>query len=108
MRCVALYKNLRECGYNPLATLALMLNFDRAVQWCERVWYCHHNARVIADFEHRMACVLTTCTSGMSKPYYTIEAMQTEINDYIQQCVEEGIDAWCEDYGVNRQEIENG
>jgi hypothetical protein len=53
--------------------------------WCARVYYCHHNARVIADFEHRMAVVLCEVTRGMSKPYYTIDAMLSEIADKQQQ-----------------------
>lgn len=64
--------------------------WERIKAWFERVYYCHHNARVLADFEYRMACVLTTCTSTMSKPYYTIEAMQAEINDFMQKQYDEG------------------
>lgn len=55
----------------------------RVREWCERVVYCHHNARVLADMEHRFSCVLTHCTHRMSKPYYTVEAMRAEIDDYI-------------------------
>lgn len=43
------------------------LRLDEIRDWFLRVWYCHHNARVIADFEHRMSCVLTTaraCRAG--------------------------------------------
>lgn len=71
-------------------TLFYRLQLDKIRAWFERVWYCHHNARVIADFEHRMACVLTTCTDSMSKPYYTIEAMQCEIEAYVQKKYDEG------------------
>lgn len=70
--------------------VAYTLRLDEAWDWILRVWFCHHNARVIADFEHRMAVVLTTCTRGMSKPYYTAEAMQAEIEDYLQAKYDEG------------------
>lgn len=63
--------------------LYLTLRLDVIKEWFERVYYCHHNARVIADFEHRMACVLCECTSGMSKPYYTKEAMIAEIQSFM-------------------------
>jgi hypothetical protein len=71
-------------------TLFYTLRLDEIRDWFLRIWFCHHNARVIADFEHRMACVLTTCTSGMSKPYYTFEAMRCEIEQYLQDRYDEG------------------
>jgi hypothetical protein len=59
---------------------------DEIKLWCERVWYCHHNARVIADFEHRMAIVLCEATGDLlSKPYYTAEAMALSIRDHHQR-----------------------
>jgi hypothetical protein len=67
-----------------------MIWFDRIRNWFLRVWYCHHNARVIEDFERRMSLVLCECTRGMSKPYYSIEAMRTEIQDFLQDSYDEG------------------
>lgn len=57
----------------------------RAWDYAESLIFHRHNARVITDFEHRMACVLCECTNGMSKPYYDIESMRYEINDYHQE-----------------------
>ena len=68
------------------------LRLDEAWAWFERVYYCHHNARVIADFEWRMSCVLTECTRGMSKPYYDIEDMRVQIQDFLTETYQEGYD----------------
>lgn len=76
--------------------------------WFLQIWFCHRNARVIIDFERRMAAVLTTCTRGMSKPYYTAEAMVAEINDFINESAEEAIDDWCKDHSIDRAKIEAG
>lgn len=59
--------------------LLLTLRLDQMRDWFLRIYHCHHNARVIADFEHRMTIVLCECTRGMSKPYYTVDAMLSEI-----------------------------
>lgn len=64
----------------------------RAIEWCQRVYYCHHNARVLADMEHRLSCVLCECTDRMSKPYYTVEAMRSEIQDFLTKNYQEGYD----------------
>lgn len=61
------------------------LEFQPWWNWLQAYRYAQHNRRVIADFEHRMACVLTTCTKTMSKPYYHFEDMRVEIEDYIQE-----------------------
>ncbi len=66
-------------GFWQYAISALRL--DAAKEWFERVIYCHHNARVLADMEWRLGCVLCDVTRGMSKPYYTLEAMLAEIHD---------------------------
>lgn len=56
-----------------------------------RIWFCHHNARVIADFEERMTSVIYTATGGrMSKPYYTKETMIAEINEHLSNQYDEG------------------
>lgn len=68
-----------------------------AIEWCERIIYCHHNARVIRDFEHRMAIVLCEVTQGMSKPYYTTEAMLSGIVDKRQSDDEYAIETFIED-----------
>lgn len=45
--------------------------------------------------EHRLSCVLTSTTRGMSKPYYTWEAMRGEINAFqneqYDEAYEEGV-----------------
>lgn len=53
--------------------------------WVERVWFCHHNARVLSDMEWRFGCVLNHVTRSMSKAYYTIEAMYAEIDDFLAE-----------------------
>lgn len=66
---------------------------DDAFSWITRVIYCHHNARVLADMEWRFSVVLSEVTRGMSKPYYTKEAMLAEIQA-----------KWIEDYDEAYQE----
>lgn len=101
---VVTVKTARIVGWRR--ALATALRIAELRDWAERIWFCHHNARVIADFEYRMACVLTHCTRGMSKPYYTAEAMQAEIADYFEQYADEAIDDWCKDHGVDRAKAE--
>jgi hypothetical protein len=72
-------------------------NLFEAIEWCERIIYCHHNARVIADLEHRMAIVLCEVTRGMSKPYYTTDAMLSEIADKRQSDDEYAVESFIED-----------
>lgn len=56
-----------------------------------RIFYCHHNARVIADFEDRMTSVIYTATNGkMSKPYYPKEVMIYEIEQALSDQYDEG------------------
>lgn len=74
---------IRLVGFRDWVRFTLRL--PDIIGWFQRVYYCHHNARVIADFEDRMSFVLWSCTKGMSKPYYDKHAMVAEIN------------AWCED-----------
>jgi hypothetical protein len=95
-------QQLRMLGWRRW--LFFTLRLDEIGAWFERVYYCHHNARVISDFEWRMACVLTECTRGMSKPYYTIEAMRAEISDYQQQLYKDGYD---EGYADAKAEFED-
>lgn len=62
--------------------------------WFLQIWYCHHNARVLADMEYRFGCVLSRTTGVMSKAYYTVPAMYAEID---RRAMEE-CDAAVEDY----------
>jgi hypothetical protein len=70
---------------------------DDGVEWCLRVLLAHHNARVLADMEWRLGCVLCECTSGMSKPYYTLEAMRDEIRSYINAQCEQAVEDYQEE-----------
>lgn len=83
-----------------------------AREWCERIIYCHHNARVLAEMEWRLGCVLNHCTRGMSKPYYTLDDMRKEIDLYVSDLIDEALAdemeplqnprplaEWHEDYG---------
>jgi hypothetical protein len=74
--------------------------------WFLQIWFCHHNARVLADMEWRMACVLTSCTDCMSKPYYTIEAMQSEIADYHTNLMDEAVADYKKDHDCHCDEVE--
>ena len=51
-------------------------------EWFLQIFYCHHNARVLADMEARFGYVLSRTTQHMSKPYYTIEAIDQAIDAY--------------------------
>lgn len=62
--------------------LILTLRFREIRDWFLQIWFCHHNARVLADMEYRLGCVLSETTRGMSKAYYTWEVMQSEIQAY--------------------------
>lgn len=86
----------------PWSWLLLTLRLDGVRDWFLRIYFCHHNARVIEDFEHRMSLVLCECTQGMSKPYYTAEAMIGEIQSYLSDKYDEGYEDGCEDM---RQEL---
>ena len=66
--------------------------------WFLRIWFCHHNARVIADFEYRMSCVLDHCTRGMSKPYYTVEAMRAAIDEHIQDLCNDAVNEYIQEH----------
>jgi len=82
-------------GFWQYAISALRL--DAAKEWFERVIYCHHNARVLADMEWRLGCVLCDVTRGMSKPYYTLEAMRDEISS-------KAVDDYNEAYAEGRKD----
>jgi hypothetical protein len=45
--------------------------------------YAQHNARVLIDFENRMSAVICEATGHvMSKSYYTVEAMLSQIAEH--------------------------
>lgn len=69
-----------------------------------RIWYCHHNARVIEDFEDRMVSVIYEATGGrMSKPYYSREAMLSEIRGNFEKQFDRGYAMAKEDFGVGHE-----
>ena len=105
----ALTRRLRLWWWNEVKNPILYSSFwlmriDPIIAWIERVIYCHHNARVIADFERRMSVVLCNCTRAMSKPYYAADAMCSEINSYINERCDEAYDEGrkdaLEEYGI--------
>jgi len=54
--------------------------------WLSQIWHAHHNARVIVDFERRMACLLEKATGGaLSKPYYDWPTMQVYVDDFLNK-----------------------
>lgn len=77
--------------------------YSRWWLFIERHVYAKHNVDVIVDFEHRMSVVLCECTRGMSKPYYTAEAMCAEISDFLSQKYDEGYDDAIADNGLEQE-----
>lgn len=74
---------------------------DRIKNYFLQIWYCHHNAKVIEEFEHRMSMIIYDATNGrMSKPYYTLEAMRSEINDTHMDIYNNGYEDAKEDYEI--------
>lgn len=82
------FELLRIVGFKQWLYLTLRL-YDIS-EWFLRVYYCHHNARVLADMEHRLGCVLCHMGTHMSKPYYTLEAMYGEIDRVLSEKYDEG------------------
>lgn len=74
--------------------------------WFLQIWFCHHNARVLADMEYRLGCVLSATTRGMSKAYYTWPAMEQEIYGYQQDIGEQAVKDFKEDYDCHCDERE--
>lgn len=88
---------------------AIRFKLEEVANWLLRFVYAQHNARVIIDFENRMMSIISVASGGMmSKPYYTTEAMLSEINRHIeatwQDGYEEGRKTLCEDLGVTDPE----
>ena len=79
---------------------------ESVVQYLQRIWFCHHNARVLADMEYRLGCVLSHTTRCMSKPYYTLQAMYTEIDDLHQYLCEQAVDDYKRDHDCTCDEEE--
>jgi len=79
--------------------------WDEIKAWFERIIYCHHNARVLADMEWRLSCVLDHCTNGMSKPYYSIGAMKVEIDDFISDRCKDAVEEEME--GIDNRGYQN-
>lgn len=86
---------IRVCGLGRW--LWFSVRGDEAWAWCERVIYCHHNARVLCEMEYRFGCTLNYCTKGMSKAYYELDDIYVAIDEWVAERVEEGIEEACED-----------
>lgn len=89
-------KLLGVMGFRQWAWFTLRL--DAARDWLLQIWYCHHNARVLADMEYRLGCVLSMTTRGMSKAYYSWDAMRAEIAAYQSDIYDEAIEDHKKDY----------
>lgn len=73
-------------------------------EWFERVIYCHHNARVLADMEYRMSCLLEAATGGkMSKAYYDKDTVAVYVHDHHQYLYQEGWDDAVKTYGIDEE-----
>jgi hypothetical protein len=77
---------------NAIRLYLFGLRFTGWYQWCERVIYCHHNARVLADLEYRMSVLLCEATDVLSKPHYNIDVMTGAIAEKNRRVYREGYD----------------
>lgn len=85
----------------PIAGYSVAYQLIRAIEWCERVIYCHDNARVLADTEWRLSCVLDHMGTGLSKPSYTIEIMRAKIDDRLCIAQHEGVEDFIEELAAS-------
>ena len=83
--------------------VTLVLRFDEIKAWFERVYYCHHNASVLADMEYRFGCVLCHMGTHMSKAYYDLDDMYCEIDRVLSEKYDEGYEEGRKDM---KEEIE--
>lgn len=72
-----------------------------AKDWLLQIWYCHHNARVLADMEWRLSVVLDEATDHLSKPYYDIPTMISAISLKQERIYNEGYEDAKEDYSIS-------
>lgn len=73
-------------------------------EWCERVIFCHHNARVLVDIEHRMSCLLDLASGGqISKAYYDWPTIRAYVGDHHNSLYSDGWDEACKTYGIDEQ-----
>lgn len=80
---------IKIVGWREWATI--VFRFREIREWFERIIYCHHNARVLADTEWRLSSVLCEATGGkMSKPNYEEQIMLAVIRDHMQEQYEQG------------------
>lgn len=84
--------------------ITLVLCFDEIRDYFARIYYCHHNARVLADMEYRFGCVLCHMGTHMSKAYYTKEDMYAEIDRVLSEKYDEGYE---DGYEETRLEYEH-
>lgn len=67
--------------------------FQTMIDFFLQLIYFRHNARVIADFEHRMSEVIHRATNyRMSKTYYDLHSMLSEIEGAFEDEYEKGYD----------------
>lgn len=70
----------------PLYILWAADRIVAGIEWIERVIFCHHNARVLADTENRLCRLLCYVTGDkLSKPSYSWETMQTYVDEYLSE-----------------------
>lgn len=82
----------------PKWVFAIVDRLNRAVDWIARVYYAHHNARVLCNMEHRMSILLSEATGGMlSKPYYEEDVLVAQIADYHERLCDEALEDFMED-----------
>ena len=90
---------IRVIGFWPWVFLVLRL--DEVRDWFLRIYFCHHNARVLSDMEYRLGCVLCHMGTHMSKPYYDLESMYGEIDRVLGEKYDEGYEDAKKDFGLD-------
>lgn len=86
---------INNCYYDqPKYRRWLATTLLSSIEWIERVIFCHHNADVLIDTEHRLSCLLDHATGGhLSKPGYDFETMRIWVDDYISENFTDNDDA---------------
>lgn len=107
---------LKVWGYNHVVNPIVWSGFwltrvDPALRWFERVVYCHHNARVVEDFEDKVSTILWNF-SNLSKPYYTKEvcvaAISEHISDRVDEAYSEGRKDALDEFGIKEKVPDRG
>jgi len=70
------------------------------LEWFDNVRYCHQNAAALTDMEYRLSCYLDHTTTGMSKAYYSKEAMYAAFDSAREEDQREYVQIFLSDCGL--------